>query len=82
MEGDIAPSQPTEVKMQKALTIVGALLIAGSAVQVASASENHPRKVHRAAAVVQDQSNFHGAYNGPRAAAFVQDQREGSNGPY
>jgi hypothetical protein len=58
--------QPTEVKMRKtALTILGAVLIAGSAAQAASASEHHARKVHRASVYVQDPSNFRGAYNGP-----------------
>ena len=48
-----------------AFTILGVLLIAGPAVQVASASENHPGKVHRASAFTQDQSDFRGAYDAP-----------------
>jgi hypothetical protein len=49
----------------KALTIIGVLLIAGSSVQVASASEKHVRKVHRVSAPIQDQWNFRDAYNAP-----------------
>jgi hypothetical protein len=48
------------------LTIFGALLIAGSAVQIATASEHHARKAH------QERSNYRGAYdqfNGPPYAA-------------
>ena len=48
-----------------ALTMIGALLIVGCAAQVAPASENHARKVHRAAAFTQDQWKFRGAYDGP-----------------
>jgi hypothetical protein len=35
-------------KMRNTVTILGALLIAGSAMQTAAAAERHPRKVHRA----------------------------------
>jgi hypothetical protein len=48
-----------------ALTILGALLIAGSAVQPAAASEHHARKVHRASAFVHGPWYFRGANNGP-----------------
>ena len=50
---------------KKALTVIGALLIAGSAVQVASASEHHTRKVHRAYALDRDPWIFLNAYDAP-----------------
>ena len=50
---------------KRALTVLGALLIAGSAVQAASASERHLRKAHRAPALVQDEWDFRQAYAGP-----------------
>jgi hypothetical protein len=40
--------ETTEIKMREAaLTILGALLIAGSAAQIATASEQHTHKVDR-----------------------------------
>jgi hypothetical protein len=54
-----------------AITIIGALLIAGSAAQVASASENQARRVHRAPVYAQDQWNFRGAYDGPLYYAYI-----------
>ena len=50
---------------KRTLTVLGALLIAGSVVQVAAASEKHVRKVHRAPTLVQDQWGFREAYDGP-----------------
>jgi CHASE3 domain sensor protein len=43
------------------LTILGALLIAGSAVQMATASEHHVRKSYRASIATSQQ--FRNAYN-------------------
>jgi hypothetical protein len=55
-----------EVQMRKKVLItLGALLIAGSAVQVASASDHHTRKSHRATVVVEDPWIFREAYDGP-----------------
>jgi|HubBroStandDraft_1064217.scaffolds.fasta_scaffold1506198_1 hypothetical protein len=54
----------------KALTIVGVLLIAGSSFQIASASEKHVQKVHRASAYVQDPWGFRDAYNGPYGYSY------------
>jgi hypothetical protein len=45
--------------------VLCALLIGGSAVQVATAAEHHARKVHRPVALVWDQWGFRNAYNGP-----------------
>jgi hypothetical protein len=39
-----------------ALTILGALLIAGSAIQMATASEHHARKAHMAPLAVSQQT--------------------------
>lgn len=50
---------------RKSLAILGAVLIAGSVSQMASASEHHPRKVRRVSAPLQDDWNFRGAYAGP-----------------
>jgi hypothetical protein len=53
-----------EAIMQKtALTIFGALLISGLAVQMATAAEHHGRKAY-------DRSDFRRAYNGPVDAAM------------
>jgi hypothetical protein len=46
--------QPTETKMRR--TILGALLITVSAIQVATASERHARRAH-------DLWDFRGSYN-------------------
>jgi hypothetical protein len=54
------------------LTILGALLIAGSAVQMASASEYHARKAYRVPDAASQQLKFRGSYNqlnGPSYAA-------------
>ncbi len=51
-------------------TILGVLLIAGSAVQVASASEHHVRKAQRASALAQDPWIFLDAYNGPYYSSY------------
>lgn len=50
---------------KKALIIIGALLIAGSSVQAASASEHHVRKVHHEYGYDQYPWVFLNAYNGP-----------------
>lgn len=56
--------------MRKGIVIIlGALLIAGSAVQVASASERHARKDYRAP-LVQDRWIFLDAYNGPYYSSY------------
>ena len=47
------------------LTILGALLIAGSVTQAVSASDKHVRKVHGSSALIQDQLHFRSAYDGP-----------------
>ena len=56
---DIASEETTMRKT--ALTILGALLIAGSAVQMATASEHHVRKAHRAPIAASQQ--FRNAYD-------------------
>jgi hypothetical protein len=55
------------------LTILGALLIAGSAVQTATASEHHVRKVYRASIAASQQ--FRNANNsiGGRANSLRSD---------
>jgi hypothetical protein len=63
-----------------ALTIFGALLISGLAVQVATASEHHGRKAHDRA---YDQSDLRRAYNqslGPIDAAPQMLDRSDTNG--
>jgi hypothetical protein len=78
--------QPTEATMQKtALTIFGALLISGMAVQMATASEHHGRKAH----AVYDRSDFHRVYNQwngpidatPRALDRFDASRPGGDDP-
>jgi hypothetical protein len=61
-----------------ALTILGALLIAGSAGQGASASEHHARRAPPVYAPVYDQNSldFRGAYNGPVYESLGERNRE------
>jgi hypothetical protein len=59
------------------LTTLGALLIAGSAVQIATASEHHIRKVHRVPA--QDSRAFRDVYDGPYAIPQSQGERNIEN---
>jgi hypothetical protein len=55
--------QPMETTMQKtALTILGALLISGAAIQIAAASEQH-HHVTKANYSRHNQADFRGAYN-------------------
>jgi hypothetical protein len=55
-----------EVKVRKiSLTILGALLIAGSTAQAVSASDRDAKKAHRSSAAIHDQSRFRSAYDGP-----------------
>jgi hypothetical protein len=57
-----------ETTMQKTvLTIFGALLISGLAVQVAAASEHHRSKAH----VARDSSDFRKAYNQVNEPIYV-----------
>jgi hypothetical protein len=57
-----------EMTMRKtALTIFGALLISGLAVQMAAASEHHRNKAYSS----RDLSNFRGAYNQMNGAIVV-----------
>jgi hypothetical protein len=51
------------------LTILGALLIAGSAVQMATASEHHVRKAYRASIAASQQ--FRNAYKATAALAVA-----------
>lgn len=74
-----------ETKMRKpVLTILGALLIAGSAVQMATASEHHVRKPYRAPIAASQQlrnsnNSIEGAANGPRYNDIDFDRRNAFN---
>jgi hypothetical protein len=59
-----------------ALTILGALLIAGSAGQGASASEHHARRASRTPVYDQNSLDFRGAYNGPVYESLGERNRE------
>jgi hypothetical protein len=66
------------------LTILGALLIAGSAVQMASASEHHVRKAYRASIATSQQfrnahNSIEGRANGPRNDDLDFDRRNTFN---
>jgi hypothetical protein len=71
-----------EMKMRKlAITILGALLIvAGSAVQIASASEHHAHKAHRAGPAVGEQ--FRNANNLVEGRVNTSCQNRESGNPY
>jgi hypothetical protein len=66
------------------ITILGALLIAASAVQTATASEHHVRKPHRAPIAASQQlrnsnNSIEGAANGPRYNDIDFDRRNAFN---
>jgi hypothetical protein len=62
------------------LTIFGALLIAGSAVQMASASERRVHKAYRAPAAVSEQ--FRNANNSIEGRASTSCQNQQPGNPY
>jgi hypothetical protein len=62
------------------LTILGALLIAGSAVQMASATEHHVRKAHRAPVAANEQ--FLNANNSSERQANASCQNREPGNPY
>jgi hypothetical protein len=74
-----------ETKMRNTvLTILGALLIAGSAVQMATASEHHVRKPYRAPIAASQQlrnsnNSIEGTANGPRYNDVDFDRRNAFN---
>jgi len=66
------------------LTILGALLIGGSAVQMATASEHHVRKAYRASIAASQQfrnayNSIEGRANGPRNDNLDFDRRNTFN---
>jgi hypothetical protein len=58
------------------LTILGALLIAGSAGQSVSASERHARRASQTPVYDQNSLDFRGAYNGPVYESLGERNRE------